>query len=83
MRIGLVLDRFFEPTRGGREQWTFGFAQRLIERGHEVHVVSREFGRSVLELPLTIHHLRCKKLAMLFADRVPEISRTAQARYRP
>ena len=47
MRIGLVLDRF-EPSRGGRERWTFAFAERLAAAGHEVHVVTRRLGEAEL-----------------------------------
>lgn len=42
MNVGLVIERF-DPRRGGAEQWTWQFAQRLIERGHQVHVTARSF----------------------------------------
>ena len=42
MRIGLVLEQF-DPRRGGLECWTARFAEQLIRRGHEVHVVARQF----------------------------------------
>ena len=59
MRIGLVLDSF-DPRRGGVEQWTYQFAQALLARGHEVHVVACGFGPAAAELaggelPLTNH----------------------------
>jgi len=39
MKIGLVLDRF-DPSGGGLEHWTIGFARYLLGRGHGVHVVA-------------------------------------------
>ena len=51
MRIGLVIERF-DPQRGGAEYWTFQFAQRLLARGHEVHVVAEQFSEAGLRLPV-------------------------------
>jgi UDP-glucose:(heptosyl)LPS alpha-1,3-glucosyltransferase len=67
MRIGLVLDRF-EPPRGGREQWTFAFAQRLAARGHEVHVVARKLGEAALRLPVALHRVPCERSGPVFAE---------------
>jgi UDP-glucose:(heptosyl)LPS alpha-1,3-glucosyltransferase len=61
MRIGLAIDRFFDPARGGREQWAYMFAQRLAGRGHEVHAASRLFGPAVLRLPLVRHTIASRK----------------------
>ncbi len=54
MRIGLVLD-CLDPTRGGVEQWTFGFARWLVGAGHEVHVVARSVSKSVEQLGVLAH----------------------------
>ncbi len=54
MRIGLVLD-CFDPSRGGVEQWTFGFARWLVKSGHEVHVVARSIADSVEQLGVITH----------------------------
>ncbi|MGA2063452.1 MAG: glycosyltransferase family 4 protein [Thermoguttaceae bacterium] len=54
MRIALVIDHL-DPRRGGAEQWTFQHAQRLLARGHEVHVVARAVSGPAAELPL-VHH---------------------------
>ncbi len=43
MKIGLVIERF-DPRRGGAEGWTLQYAQRLLRRGHEVHVVTQQIG---------------------------------------
>ena len=43
MKIGLVLDHF-DPRRGGVEQWTWQLAARLLQAGHEVHVIAAGFG---------------------------------------
>ena len=42
MRIGLALDHF-DPRRGGVEHWTYQLADRLLQLGHEVHVVAGGF----------------------------------------
>ena len=56
MRIGLVLESC-DPQRGGAEQWTCQFAERLAVRGHEVHVVSRDFAPQSARLPIVAHAL--------------------------
>ena len=56
MRIGLVID-YFDPRRGGAEQWTFQHAQRLLARGHEVHVVAQDAGPAAQRLPIVLHRL--------------------------
>lgn len=48
----------FDPRRGGLEQWTLGFAGRLIELGHEVHVVARRFDRRARSMPIVAHPLQ-------------------------
>jgi UDP-glucose:(heptosyl)LPS alpha-1,3-glucosyltransferase len=67
MRIGLVLDRF-EPSRGGRERWTFAFAERLAARGHEVHIIARRLGEAVLQLPAALHRVACERSGLVFAE---------------
>ncbi|MBI3461949.1 MAG: glycosyltransferase family 4 protein [Planctomycetes bacterium] len=42
MKIALVIERL-DPRLGGVEQWTWQFTQRLVQRGHEVHVVATRF----------------------------------------
>jgi UDP-glucose:(heptosyl)LPS alpha-1,3-glucosyltransferase len=42
VRIGLVIKNF-EPSLGGAEHWTWQFAQWLIAKGYEVHVVASRF----------------------------------------
>ena len=56
MRVGLVVERF-DPLRGGLEQWTYRFAGKLAERGHEIHVVSREFAGKARTLPIVAHQV--------------------------
>ena len=54
MRIALViLD--FDPRKGGAENWTFQFAGRLVQHGHQVHVVARRFGSDAVDLPIVRH----------------------------
>ncbi len=54
MRIALVIDHL-DPRRGGAEQWTYQHAERLLARGHEVHVVACEVSGPAAELPLAPH----------------------------
>jgi UDP-glucose:(heptosyl)LPS alpha-1,3-glucosyltransferase len=56
MKIGLVIEQF-DPQRGGAEQWTCQFAERLLARGHEVHVVAKRFSPGVEGLPIVAHEL--------------------------
>ena len=42
MRIALVIRRY-DPQGGGAERWTDRHAHALVQRGHEVHVVSQRF----------------------------------------
>src|SRR5690606_16516677 len=56
MKIGLVLDHF-DPRRGGVEQWTYQLSRRLLQGGHEVHVIAAGFGPQIAELPLICHAL--------------------------
>jgi UDP-glucose:(heptosyl)LPS alpha-1,3-glucosyltransferase len=67
MRIGLVVERF-DPLRGGLEQWTYRFARELLARGHEVHVVSREFAGRAASLPITRHRVVCRARPLAFAE---------------
>lgn len=54
MKVGLVIERF-QPERGGAEQWTYQFALRLLELGHEVHVVARRFSPLLKATPIVCH----------------------------
>jgi hypothetical protein len=67
MKVGLVLERF-DPSRGGREQWTLWFAQRLAARGHEVHVAAREFSAEARRLPLVLHAVASADSAEAFGQ---------------
>ncbi len=72
MRIGLVLEQF-DPARGGREQWTWSFTQRLLELGHEVHVVARSCSVKALRLPIAYHPIQCDPSPVAFAGQVPAV----------
>ena len=69
MRIGLVLEQF-DPARGGREQWTWSFTQRLLELGHEVHVVARSCSAKARRLPIAFHPIQCDPSPIVFAGAV-------------
>ena len=69
MRIGLVLEQF-DPARGGREQWTWAYTQRLLELGHEVHIVARSCSAKARQLPIAYHPLLCDPSPVVFAGAV-------------
>jgi len=72
MRIGLVLEQF-DPARGGREQWTWSFTQRLLELGHEVHVVARSCSAKARRLPIAYHPIQCDPSPIAFAGAVQAV----------
>ncbi|MGD0897739.1 MAG: glycosyltransferase family 4 protein [Thermoguttaceae bacterium] len=51
MRIGLAIEHL-DPRRGGAEQWAFQHVERLLARGHEVHVVAGAVAGPAAQLPL-------------------------------
>jgi UDP-glucose:(heptosyl)LPS alpha-1,3-glucosyltransferase len=69
MRIGLVLEQF-DPARGGREQWTWAFTQRLLELDHEVHVVARSCSAKARQLPIAYYPVKCDPSPVVFAGAV-------------
>jgi UDP-glucose:(heptosyl)LPS alpha-1,3-glucosyltransferase len=54
VKIALSLEHF-DPRRGGLETWTWQFAHRLAEAGHEVHVVACGFSGRDTAPPLHLH----------------------------
>ena len=56
MKIALVIDHL-DPRRGGAEQWTFQHAERLLARGHEVHVVAQGVNGPAVRLGVVPHLL--------------------------
>ncbi len=71
MRIGLVVEQF-DPLRGGKEQWSAQFASKLIERGHEVHVVASRFSDQVCTIPIVPHRLDGARSQIEFAEAAEE-----------
>jgi UDP-glucose:(heptosyl)LPS alpha-1,3-glucosyltransferase len=67
MRIGLVVEQL-DPLRGGKEQWSAQFASKLIERGHEVHVVASRFSDQVCTMPIVPHRLEGVRSQIEFAE---------------
>lgn len=57
MKIGLVLEKF-DPQMGGLEHWTWQFAQQLLARGHEAHVISFEANPAAAQSGLVLHRLK-------------------------
>jgi len=67
MRVGLVLQHF-DPRRGGLEQWSVRFAERLAARRHEVHVVARLFGGGGASAPVVRHRIEGTNTPLEFAE---------------
>lgn len=74
MRIGLVLDRF-DRRLGGVEQWTAQLADRLLARGHELHVVAKSVAEQELRPGLTPHVLPSRSSRIAQADAAAEVLR--------
>lgn len=74
MRIGLVVEQF-DPRRGGLEQWSAQFAQRMAQRGHEVHVAACRFGESAQQMPIIPHLLEGVRSRLGFADAAEQVMR--------
>lgn len=59
-RVALVIDRF-DPAHGGAAIYTRDLLVWLVDRGFEVHVVSREFGERERSLACTFHEVRASR----------------------
>jgi UDP-glucose:(heptosyl)LPS alpha-1,3-glucosyltransferase len=74
MKIALVLE-CFDPAHGGLEHWTWQFARRLVQSGHEVHVVAFEFYADAANDGIVRHHLEMPRSrldrAALLAQQLP------------
>ncbi|MDZ4781087.1 MAG: glycosyltransferase family 4 protein [Planctomycetia bacterium] len=66
MKIGLVLD-WYDPRRGGVEQWTHQFAAQLIAARHEVHVVARRFALAAAPAGMICHEVSAGNSRLEFA----------------
>ncbi|NQU26162.1 MAG: glycosyltransferase family 4 protein [Candidatus Nealsonbacteria bacterium] len=75
MRIGLVLEQF-DPRRGGLECWTARFAEQLVHRGHEVHVVARQFNLGSDAVRVIAHPLPHARSRLGFAEAAEATLRT-------
>ncbi len=67
MRVALVLEHF-DPPRGGLERWTWQFAGEILRRGHEVHVVAKQFCRQSESLPIVAHPVADSGSRLEFAE---------------
>jgi len=72
-----VLD-CFDPSRGGVEQWTYGFARWLVDAGHEVHAVARSVSPAVAQLGLIVHEIEAPRSRIAFAAAIETHLRTLQ-----
>ncbi len=72
MRIGLVLD-WYDPRRGGVEQWTHQFAAQLLAAEHEVHVAARGFARAAVPPGLACHEVVAGGSRIAFAGAAEDV----------
>lgn len=75
MKIGLVLEHF-DPQRGGLENWTWQFAGRLKELGHEVHVIACDFAAPDSGNAPVLHPVENAASPLLRAARFEEVLRS-------
>ncbi|MCX6968781.1 MAG: glycosyltransferase family 4 protein [Verrucomicrobia bacterium] len=75
MKIGLVLEHF-DPQRGGLENWTWQFAERLEELGHEVHVIACDFASSATGRVPVLHPVEYVTSPVLRAARFEQVLRS-------
>jgi UDP-glucose:(heptosyl)LPS alpha-1,3-glucosyltransferase len=71
VKIGLVLEKF-DPQMGGLEHWTWQFAQQLLARGHEVHIIAFETNPTAVQSGLILHRLEMPRSRL---DRAAAIER--------
>jgi UDP-glucose:(heptosyl)LPS alpha-1,3-glucosyltransferase len=69
MRIGIATE-YFDRFYSGGENWTYQFVERLLRRGHEVHVVAHRFSQEAETLPLTPHCVEFAKGRLARAEAV-------------
>lgn len=77
LRVGLVIEHF-NPQRGGAERWTWDFAEQLLDRGHEVHVVACDFGPEVDGISVHPHPIRGGRTRLHFAAEAEEQLRSME-----
>jgi len=58
----------FDPHRGGDGRWTFDFARELLARGHEVHVIAKDFSAAGRRLAVVAHELGKVRSRWEFAE---------------
>jgi UDP-glucose:(heptosyl)LPS alpha-1,3-glucosyltransferase len=74
MKVGLVV-RHFNPARGGAESWTCQLAERAVEAGYDVHVVTQHFAPANRALPIVPHVLPRIHSPFAFAAAIDETLR--------
>lgn len=67
MKIGLAIERL-DPARGGVEQWTWQYAQRLAALGHDVHVVAAGSCPQAEQQPFEVHLVPFGRNRLEFAE---------------
>jgi UDP-glucose:(heptosyl)LPS alpha-1,3-glucosyltransferase len=67
VKIGLVLEKF-DPQMGGLEHWTWQFAQQLLARGHEVHIIAFETNPAADQSGLILHRLEMPRSRLARAE---------------
>jgi UDP-glucose:(heptosyl)LPS alpha-1,3-glucosyltransferase len=75
VKIGLVLEHF-DPKRGGQEYWTWQFAGRLSELGHEVHIIACDFKMPEGGPAMVLHQVKPSTSPLMRAASMERIIRS-------
>jgi len=67
VRVALVIERL-DPRLGGVEQWTWQFVRRLVQRGHEVHVVATRFAPETQDSGIIAHSVESVRSRVKLAE---------------
>jgi UDP-glucose:(heptosyl)LPS alpha-1,3-glucosyltransferase len=78
MKIALVI-KHFDPARGGAEHWTWQYAQWLLGRGHEVHVVASSLAEGSGPLGVVPHLVPDLRSPLCWADAAADVADAVRA----
>ena len=77
MRIGIVIPEL-DRGRGGLSQWCWQFVDAIVNRGHDVHIVTQQLGDETLPARVTPHVIAKSKSRMIFAHSASQRVRDLQ-----
>jgi UDP-glucose:(heptosyl)LPS alpha-1,3-glucosyltransferase len=75
VRVGVVIDDL-DPRRGGMSQWCWQFAEAVVKRGYELHVISQGVGDGLLPPQVACHAIPRTKSRVAFAEAADQIAQS-------